>query len=69
MFDIILDNMGFLKSYKRISTKEEAAGEIWYAYEEIAEVRNGKCYVDTLNSNVSVNLLNSLMKPIKKGWQ
>ncbi|MBQ7920983.1 MAG: hypothetical protein IJ325_00175 [Clostridia bacterium] len=49
MFDIVLDDGRSLKAYKRICSKEEAVGEIWYAYEEMAESRNGQTYVDTMN--------------------
>lgn len=51
-YDICLDENGFLRSYKRIGADEEADGEKWYAFLEIASPSgwyNDQTYVDTLS--------------------
>lgn len=51
-YDIGLDENGYLSSYKLIGADEEAAGEKWYAFLEIASPSgwyNDKTYVDTLS--------------------
>lgn len=51
-YDVILDDEGFLASYKRIGKDDEAEGTKWYAFLEIAEPSgwyNDQTYVDTLN--------------------
>lgn len=51
-YDIVLDNDGFLSSYKRISENDEAEGTKWYALLEIhtpSSWYNNQTYADTLN--------------------
>ena len=51
-YDIILDENGYLESYKRIEENEEAQGTKWYAFLEIhtpSSWYNGQSYADTLS--------------------
>ena len=51
-YDIVLDNEGYLSSYRRISENDEATGMKWYAFLEIhspSSWYNGQTYLDTLN--------------------
>lgn len=51
-YDIVLDDEGFLSSYRRIGEADAAEGNIWYAYLKIATPDswfNNQTYVDTLN--------------------
>ncbi len=51
-YDIILDENGFLKKYKKIAEDEEAEGTKWYAYIKIhtsSPWYNNQSYLDTLN--------------------
>ncbi|MBE6791256.1 MAG: hypothetical protein E7535_08740 [Ruminococcaceae bacterium] len=51
-YDIILDENGYLESYKRIAEDEEAQGTKWYAFLEIhtpSSWYNGQSYADTLS--------------------
>lgn len=51
-YDIVLDEKGYLKSYKRIGENENACGRKWYAFLEISKPShwfNDGTYVDTLN--------------------
>lgn len=51
-YDIVLDENGYLKSYKSISENEEARGTKWYAYLKIhapSPWYNNQTYLDTLN--------------------
>lgn len=53
-FDIILDNDGYLKSYKQIGEDEDAKGTKWYVYLEKAPKTtwfNNQSYIDTLNKD------------------
>ncbi len=52
VYDIILDENGYLDKYKIIDQADEAVGTKWYAVLEIASDSswyNGQSYVDTLN--------------------
>ncbi len=51
-YDIVLDENGFLKSYKTIGENDEAEGTKWYAYVKIhapSPWYNNQTYLDTLN--------------------
>ena len=51
-YDIILDDEGFLSSYRVIDEADAAKGDKWYAYLQIATPDswfNNQTYVDTLN--------------------
>lgn len=51
---------GYLKSYRRIDNPEEADGDVWYAYVEIAEDTpwfNNEAYVNTLDKEAIVRFL------------
>ncbi|MCQ2471501.1 MAG: hypothetical protein MJ147_05625 [Clostridia bacterium] len=51
-YDIVLDDNGFLKSYRRINEDDEAEGKKWYALLEISTNNNwynGQAYADTLS--------------------
>lgn len=51
-YDIILDNDGYLASYKRIEKDDSAEGRKWYAFLEASKPShwyNDGTYVDTLN--------------------
>ncbi|MBR3767983.1 MAG: hypothetical protein IKL10_07070 [Clostridia bacterium] len=51
-YDIVLDNDGYLESYRRIDENEEATGTKWYAFLEIhapSSWYNGESYADTLS--------------------
>lgn len=52
VYDVILDDNGYLASYKRIDKDDVAAGDKWYAYTEACSSSswyNNQAYVDTLN--------------------
>ena len=52
VYDVVLDNNGFLDSYKRIGKDDVAEGDKWYAYTEACNSSswyNNQAYVDTLN--------------------
>ena len=51
-YDVMLDNDGFLKEYKKIDPNDEAKGTKWYALLEIASQNswyNDQAYADTLS--------------------
>ena len=51
-YDVVLDEEGFLQSYKRIEENDEAEGTKWFALLEIASQNswyNDQAYADTLN--------------------
>lgn len=51
-YDVVLDDDGCLKSYKRIDADTEAQGTKWYAYLHLRELSpwwNGQTYVNTLD--------------------
>ncbi len=51
-YDVVLDDEGFLSSYKRIGEEEEADGTKWYVFLELQTPSgwyNGQTYADTLN--------------------
>lgn len=51
-YDIVLDENGYLKSYKKINENDEVEGVKWYAYREIyctSPWYNNQTYVDTLS--------------------
>ncbi len=51
-YDVMLDNDGFLKEYKKIDPNDEAKGTKWYALLEIAGQNswyNDQAYADTLS--------------------
>ncbi len=51
-YDVILDENGYLTSYKKISTDTSARGEKWYAYLSVHQPSswyNDQTYADTLN--------------------
>lgn len=51
VYDIVLDENGFLKSAVRLTHPQEAQGQAWYAYFECCPASQGaeQSYVDTLN--------------------
>lgn len=52
VFDVELDDNGFLKNYTRISPEDEAKGTKWYAYMDYAAKTswfNNQSYIDTMN--------------------
>lgn len=52
VFDVVLDEKGFLKSYTRISPDDEVKGTKWYAYMDYAAKTswfNNQSYIDTMN--------------------
>lgn len=52
VYDVILDNDGFLESYKRISKSDFAVGTKWYAYcvnEKESPWFNYQTYIDTMD--------------------
>ncbi len=52
VYDVILDEKGYLASYRRIGENDTAQGVKWYAYREInspSSWYNNQTYVDTLN--------------------
>ena len=51
-YDVVLDNNGFLSSYKLIDEAADTKGKKWYAYRRLAKADdwyNGETYLDTLN--------------------
>ncbi|MBR2473766.1 MAG: hypothetical protein IKB51_01905 [Clostridia bacterium] len=51
-FDILLDENGYLASYKKIKRNGRAKGEKWVAFcltQALSDTFNGYCYVDTLS--------------------
>ena len=51
-YDIVLDENGYLKSYKQIGETDDAEGTKWYAYVKIhapSPWYNNQTYLDTLN--------------------
>ena len=51
-YDVVLDNEGYLASYKVLNEDQEATGTVWYAYMETAVDAawfNNQAYVDTLS--------------------
>ncbi len=54
VFDVELDENGFLKNYTRISPDSEAKGTKWYAYMDYAPKTswfNNQSYIDTMNKD------------------
>ncbi len=52
-YDVILDEAGYLESYKRIEENQEAQGTKWYAFLNVYgpnSWHNDQTYVDTLNA-------------------
>lgn len=52
VYDITLDEKGYLKGYKQINKEAEALGDRWHAYLEVSLESswfNNQTYVDTLN--------------------
>jgi len=52
IYDIVLDEMGYLSSYKLIKNASEAEGAVWYAYIETPNPNpwyNNQTYVNTLD--------------------
>ena len=52
VYDVVLENDGCLKEYKRIDKDTDAKGDKWYAYLEISSPTgwyNNQTYADTLN--------------------
>ncbi len=52
VYDVVLDENGYLESYKRINKDDTAQGRKWYAYVEInsdSSWYNNQAYADTLN--------------------
>ena len=53
-YDIVLDNDGYIASYKVLQEGEQAQGSVWYAYMETAVDAawfNNEAYVDTLSKD------------------
>ena len=53
-YDVVLDDDGYLASYKRIGKDEEAQGTKWYAYMEVSSSStwyNNQAYLDTLSKD------------------
>ena len=53
-YDVVLDDNGYLASYKKIGENDEAEGTKWYAYLKIhapSPWYNNQTYLDTLNPN------------------
>ena len=53
-YDVVLDNEGYLASYKRISKDDVAEGTKWFAYTEICSPSswyNNQSYLDTLSKD------------------
>ncbi len=53
-YDIVLDENGYLESYKQIGENDDAEGTKWYAYVKIhapSPWYNNQTYLDTLNPN------------------
>ncbi len=51
-YDIVLDDKGYLVSYKQIDKDEEAKGKKWYLFRLVSEDSswfNNQAYIDTLN--------------------
>ena len=51
-YDVLLDENGYLKSYKQIGENDEAEGTKWYAYLKVhapSPWYNNQTYLDTLN--------------------
>lgn len=51
-YDVILDEFGYLKEYRRIGENEEATGTKWYAFLEVHQPSswyNDQTYLDTLS--------------------
>ncbi len=52
VYDVVLDENGYLKSYRKIEKDDVAQGRKWYAYMEInsdSSWYNNQAYADTLN--------------------
>lgn len=52
VYDVVLDDDGFLNSYKRVQKDDACQGDKWYAYVEICTPSswfNNQTYLDTLN--------------------
>ena len=53
-YDVVLDEDGYLESYKRIDENDEAEGTKWYAFLDVYTKNswhNDQTYVDTLNKD------------------
>lgn len=53
-YDVVLDNDGYLKSYKRIDENDDVQGVKWYAMLEVhtpSSWYNGQTYADTLSKD------------------
>ena len=53
-YDVVLDEDGYLKEYRRIEKDEEVKGVKWYAYIDVHQPSswfNNQTYVDTLNKD------------------
>lgn len=68
-YNVILDNDGYLKSYKRLTEEDIADGDIWYAYLETAVNTpwfNNQAYVDTLNKKAIDEFIKTTHEEYKK---
>lgn len=69
VYDVILDDEGFIKSYKRINKDDNANGDKWYAYMEInssSSWYNNQAYVDTLNKKAIERFIEVTHETYKK---
>ena len=60
VYDIVLDENGYLASYKQIAEEDEAVGEKWYLFRCLSEDSswfNDEAYVDTLDRNAMAEFL------------
>lgn len=69
VYDVELDDEGFIKSYKRINKDEKPNGDKWYAYMEInssSSWYNNQAYVDTLNKKAIEKFIEITHETYKK---
>ncbi|MBE6597608.1 MAG: hypothetical protein E7641_08080 [Ruminococcaceae bacterium] len=68
-FDILLSDDGTLSSYRRLEKGDSAEGDVFYAYEKVAEVTpryNNQTYVDTMNPKAMDRFIEVTYEAYKK---
>ncbi|MBE7053185.1 MAG: hypothetical protein E7391_02790 [Ruminococcaceae bacterium] len=68
-YDIVLDDEGYLVSYKKINASDKAEGTKWYAYMAIAKDNpwyNNQAYIDIMNKDVVKEFIDITYESYKK---
>lgn len=73
VFDISIDENGYLSEYNIIDKTQKASGEKWFAYLEIIESNNewfgDECYVDILNPDAIKKFIEITHEAYKKEFE